>query len=106
MSLARFRHESATVFVASGPGPADDRTGACYGDPKAAHEAADPRCHVQIRIGYELKYTFTQPTPVILTLTVHHSRAGDLLQPDRLSTDPAIPTRAYRDGFGNWCTRL
>ena len=61
---------------------------------------------MQIRIGYELNYTFTQPTPVILTLTVHHSRAGDLVQPDRLSTDPAIPTRAYRDGFGNWCTRL
>jgi len=61
---------------------------------------------VQIRLGYELNYTFTQPTPVILTLTIHHSRAGDLQSPDRLSTDPSIPTRAYRDGFGNWCTRL
>ena len=61
---------------------------------------------MRIRLGYELKYTFTQPTPVILTLTIHHSRAGDLVSPDRLSTDPAIPTRAYRDGFGNWCTRL
>jgi transglutaminase-like putative cysteine protease len=62
--------------------------------------------HVQIRLGYELNYTFTQPTPVILTLNIHHSRAGDLVRPDRLSTDPGIATRAYRDGFGNWCTRL
>ncbi len=61
---------------------------------------------MQIRVGYEFNYTFTQPTPVILTLTIHHSRAGDLVSTDRLSTDPAIPTRGYRDGFGNWCTRL
>jgi transglutaminase-like putative cysteine protease len=61
---------------------------------------------LQIRVGYELQYTFTQPTPVILTLTIHHSRAGDVIEPDRLHTDPALPTRAYRDGFGNWCTRL
>jgi transglutaminase-like putative cysteine protease len=57
-------------------------------------------------LGYELKYSFTQPTPIILTLNIHHSRAGDLLEPDRLHTDPALPIRAYRDGFGNWCTRL
>ncbi len=61
---------------------------------------------MQIRVGYELNYTFPQPTPVILTLTIHHSRAADLVSPDRLSTDPAILTRGYRDGFGNWCTRL
>jgi transglutaminase-like putative cysteine protease len=61
---------------------------------------------VQIRIGYELQYTFTQPTPIILTLNVHHSRAADLVEPDRMQTAPSLPVRAYRDGFGNWCTRL
>ncbi len=69
-------------------------------------QAADERCPVQIRVGYELQYTFPQPTPIILTLNIHHSRAADLVEPDKMQTDPFIPTRAYRDGFGNWCTRL
>ncbi len=59
-----------------------------------------------IRLGYELKYTFPQPTPMILTLNVHHSRTGDLLEPDYLRTDPGVTTRAYHDSFGNYCTRL
>jgi len=60
----------------------------------------------QIRVGYELRYTFPQPTPMILTLNVHDSRASDLLQPDRISTSPSVPVTVYRDGFGNWCSRL
>jgi transglutaminase-like putative cysteine protease len=61
---------------------------------------------MQIRVGYELLYTFPQPTPMILTLNVHYTRANDLVRPDVMQTDPSIPTRGYRDGFGNWCTRL
>ena len=61
---------------------------------------------MQIRLGYELKYTFEQPTPIILTLNVHHGRAKDLIEPDYMLTDPGVPVRAYHDGFGNWCTRL
>lgn len=61
---------------------------------------------MQIRLGYDLLYTFPQPTPMIVTLNVHHSRASDLLQPDVLRTSPSIPIRGYRDGFGNWCNRL
>jgi transglutaminase-like putative cysteine protease len=61
---------------------------------------------MQIRLGYEVIYTFEQPTPIILTLNVHETRAADLVQPDRLQTEPAVSLRGYRDGFGNWCTRL
>lgn len=43
---------------------------------------------------------------MILTLNVHYSRASDLVGPDLMLTDPAVPIRSYRDGFGNWCTRL
>jgi transglutaminase-like putative cysteine protease len=57
-------------------------------------------------VGYELRYTFPQPTPMILTLAIHYSRAADLVQPDHLRTDPSVPVRAYRDGFGNWCSRI
>ncbi len=43
---------------------------------------------------------------MIAMLNVHYSRAGDLEWPDHLITDPAVPLESYRDGFGNWCTRL
>jgi transglutaminase-like putative cysteine protease len=58
-----------------------------------------------IRLGYELAYEFPQPTPMILNLNVHYSRTQDLLQPDTILTEPAVPVAMYRDGFGNWCTR-
>jgi transglutaminase-like putative cysteine protease len=61
---------------------------------------------MQIRAGYELIYDLPQATPMILTLNIHHSRVSDLVRPDHLITSPAVPTSSYRDGFGNWCTRL
>lgn len=61
---------------------------------------------MQLRIGYELAYRFPQPTPVILVVNVHESRASDLVVPDRLTTDPPIPVSSYCDGFGNVCQRL
>jgi transglutaminase-like putative cysteine protease len=61
---------------------------------------------MKIRVGYELIYDCPQPTPMVLILNIHHSRAGDIIVADRIVTDPAIPLRPYRDGFGNWCTRV
>ena len=61
---------------------------------------------MQIRVGYELIYDCVQPTPMLLTLNVHHSRVPDLVAPDHVLTEPAVPVSGYRDGFGNWCTRL
>jgi hypothetical protein len=61
---------------------------------------------VQIRLGYEMIYNFPQPTPMILALSIHYSRASDIIIPDYLITDPAVPIRGYRDDFGNWCTRI
>ncbi len=61
---------------------------------------------MKIRIGYELVYSCTQPTPMLLTLNVHSSRAAFLLSPDQILTNPPTPTRGYRDLYGNWVTRL
>ena len=61
---------------------------------------------MQIRIGYEIVYDCPQPTPMILTLNVHYTRVSDLVVPDHLVTRPSVPLTAYRDGFGNWCTRV
>ncbi len=61
---------------------------------------------MQIRVGYELIYECPRPTPMILTLNIHYTRASDIVFPDHLRTDPAVPLAAYRDSFGNWCTRI
>jgi transglutaminase-like putative cysteine protease len=61
---------------------------------------------MRIRIGYQLTYECPKPTPMILTLNVHFSRVSDLVAPDHVVTGPPVPISGYRDGFGNWCTRL
>ena len=61
---------------------------------------------MKIRVGYELIYDFPQPTPMIVVLGTHFSRASDVVVPDFLTTSPAVSISPYRDGFGNWCSRL
>ena len=61
---------------------------------------------MQLRLGFELIYSFPQPTPIILHVNIHYSRAYDLVVPDRLITDPFVPVTGYRDGFGNLCARM
>jgi transglutaminase-like putative cysteine protease len=61
---------------------------------------------LKIQLGYELTYQCPQPTPMILTLSIHYTRTADLDRPDHMQTDPSVPLLLYRDGFGNWCTRL
>ncbi len=59
-----------------------------------------------IRVGFEMAYECPAPTPMILALNIHYSRASDLVRPDHLVTVPAVPVTAYRDLFGNWCSRV
>ena len=61
---------------------------------------------MQLRAGFELVYSFPQPTPIILVVNVHDSRTGDLVTPDKLIADPPIRIRSYRDSFGNLCRRV
>jgi transglutaminase-like putative cysteine protease len=61
---------------------------------------------MRIRAGYELEFDCPQPTPMLLALSVHPSRTDDLPTSQRITVEPAVPTRDYLDGFGNVCTRL
>jgi transglutaminase-like putative cysteine protease len=61
---------------------------------------------MQFRVGYELIYDFPQPTPIILVVNVHESRASDLVVSDRPTSEPPLPITSYRDGFGNQCHRV
>ncbi len=61
---------------------------------------------MHIKVGYELLYDCPQPTPMLLMLNIHYSRAADIVEPDHLAVAPSVPLAAYRDGFGNWVTRI
>ncbi len=61
---------------------------------------------MHIRAGFELSFSPPQPTPILLLVSVHPSRAGDLLTPGVIAFDPPVPTHVYRDGFDNICTRV
>jgi transglutaminase-like putative cysteine protease len=61
---------------------------------------------VRIRAGFEIAYDCPAPVPMLLTLSVHPSRRGDLETPEWLRTDPVVEVRQYLDEFGNLCSRV
>ena len=61
---------------------------------------------MRIRVGYDLAFDCPEVTPMVLMLTTHYTCAADLVVPDHMVIEPAVPVTTYRDGFGNWCTRL
>lgn len=61
---------------------------------------------MRMQLGCRLGIDLAAPTPMILLLNVHYSRAGDLEQPDLLITNPSVPVENFRDPFGNWCARV
>jgi transglutaminase-like putative cysteine protease len=61
---------------------------------------------MRIRIGFELVYDCPQPTPMMLMLRVHPSRAQDLVAPDTLLCEPPVAAETYIDAYGNHCSRI
>jgi transglutaminase-like putative cysteine protease len=59
-----------------------------------------------IRAGYEITYECPRPTPMVLMLSLHPSRLGDLTAPAPMAFDPPMPVRHYRDLYGNVCSRV
>jgi transglutaminase-like putative cysteine protease len=73
---------------------------------EAAHGPLAKKNDMELRVGHEVQYDFSQPTPVILMLNVHFSRVSDLAMPDHITLSPSVAVSGYRDGFGNWCSRF
>ncbi|MCV7225820.1 transglutaminase family protein [Mycolicibacterium komossense] len=61
---------------------------------------------MKINVGFEMVFDCPQPTPMIFNLNVHFTRVSDVVGRDVLLVDPPVPMAAYRDDFGNWCTRI
>src|SRR5215207_1380362 len=61
---------------------------------------------MHLRVGYEIIFDFPQPTPMLAVMGTHFTRASDVIVPDYLTVSPSVPITPYRDGFGNWCSRM
>ncbi|MGC9946010.1 MAG: transglutaminase family protein [Bryobacteraceae bacterium] len=61
---------------------------------------------MRIRLGYDIQFDVPVSAPVVAMLHVHPSRAGDLLEPDRLRIEPDVKQEQYTDAFGNICCRF
>lgn len=58
-----------------------------------------------IRFGFDIAYSFPQPTELILMLYTHPSRAAFLMSGERLTCDPVIVLEEFVDLYGNRCSR-
>lgn len=61
---------------------------------------------MRIKTGFEIVYDCPAPVPMLLMVSVHPSRQGDLETPDWVRTDPPLDVHQYLDGYGNICSRV
>jgi transglutaminase-like putative cysteine protease len=59
-----------------------------------------------IRLAYDIQFDLPADVAMAALLHVHPSRAGDLLEPDELLTEPKLNVTSYLDSFGNRCARF
>jgi transglutaminase-like putative cysteine protease len=61
---------------------------------------------MRIHAGFEIAYDCPEAVPMLLQLSVHPKRRGDLETPDWVQTQPTVDVAQYIDGFGNICSRV
>lgn len=61
---------------------------------------------MKIRAGYDIAFQCPQAVPMVLMLTTHPSRDGDILSDQAMRFSPGVETRDFFDPFGNICTRF
>jgi transglutaminase-like putative cysteine protease len=62
--------------------------------------------NVKIRAGYDIAFQCPQTVPMVLMLTTHPTRDGDILTDQSIQCSPNVETRDLFDPYGNICTRL
>jgi transglutaminase-like putative cysteine protease len=61
---------------------------------------------VKIRAGYDIAFRCPQPVAMLLMLTTHPTRDGDIIGDELMRLSPVVESRDFFDPFGNICTRL
>jgi len=61
---------------------------------------------MHIKVGFDISYSAPLATPMVIMLSIHPSRRGDIIGQETIITDPDVNIRYYHDSFGNICGRL
>ncbi|HSV13383.1 MAG TPA: transglutaminase family protein [Tepidisphaeraceae bacterium] len=61
---------------------------------------------MRIKIGFDLAFGISTPTPMLLMLYVHPSRQADLESAEILKLEPDIPVETFIDVYGNKVGRI
>ena len=61
---------------------------------------------MKIRAGYDIAFQCPHAVPIVLMLTSHPSRDGDILTDQSMQFSVGVEARDYFDPYGNICTRL
>ena len=61
---------------------------------------------MRIRAGFEISYQCYQPTPMLLLVSIHPSRAPDLLTQGAITYSAGTVVSTYQDRYDNICTRI
>ncbi len=61
---------------------------------------------MHIRCGFDISYFCNAPTAMNFLLSIRPEREPHLVSPQQINFDPWIPSRSYRDSFGNRVTRI
>lgn len=61
---------------------------------------------MKIRAGYDIAFQCPQDVPMVLMLTTHPSRDGDIVSDPSMRSSPGVDARDFFDPYGNICTRL
>src|SRR5688572_22783309 len=61
---------------------------------------------MRIEVGFDIEYRTEAATPIVIMLSIHPSRASDIIGREVIAAEPNVPIRYYLDSFGNICGRL
>src|SRR4051812_32373217 len=61
---------------------------------------------MRIEVGFDIEYSTVAETPIVIMLSVHPSRARDIVGREVIVAEPNVSIRYYLDSFGNVCGRL
>jgi transglutaminase-like putative cysteine protease len=59
-----------------------------------------------IRVGFEIAFTFPEPTSLVLMLSLHPSVDAKVRSTEHLRVEPQVPISSYSDIYGNRCSRV
>ena len=59
-----------------------------------------------IRVGFEIAFTFPEPTALVLMLSMHPSRDAQVRSIEKMRVEPRVPISSYSDIYGNRCSRV